>query len=89
MRREFLRRFLQHVLPRGFQKVRHYGFAADRSGRLRARPLVGDLHVGPDLRADPRSARRRNATRRRSLSRLRRPVGRHRMLPPPPYLDSS
>ena len=25
---EFLRRFLQHVLPRGFQKVRHYGFAA-------------------------------------------------------------
>jgi len=22
---EFLRRFLQHVLPRGFQKVRHYG----------------------------------------------------------------
>jgi Putative transposase/Transposase zinc-binding domain len=25
---EFLRRFLQHVLPRGFQKVRHYGFAS-------------------------------------------------------------
>lgn len=23
---EFIRRFLQHVLPRGFQKVRHYGF---------------------------------------------------------------
>ena len=23
---EFLRRFLQHVLPRGFKKVRHYGF---------------------------------------------------------------
>jgi hypothetical protein len=23
---EFLRRLLQHVLPRGFQKVRHYGF---------------------------------------------------------------
>ena len=23
---EFLRRFLQHVLPSGFQKVRHYGF---------------------------------------------------------------
>ncbi|MHB1561951.1 MAG: IS91 family transposase [Isosphaeraceae bacterium] len=23
---EFLRRFLQHVLPRGFAKVRHYGF---------------------------------------------------------------
>jgi hypothetical protein len=23
---EFIRRFLQHVLPQGFQKVRHYGF---------------------------------------------------------------
>ena len=28
---EFIRRFLQHVLPRGFQKVRHYGFAHPRS----------------------------------------------------------
>lgn len=27
---EFMRRFLQHVLPRGFQKVRHYGFAHPR-----------------------------------------------------------
>jgi hypothetical protein len=27
---EFLRRFLQHVLPRGFQKVRHYGFVHAR-----------------------------------------------------------
>ena len=23
---EFIRRFLQHVLPRGFHKVRYYGF---------------------------------------------------------------
>jgi hypothetical protein len=28
---EFLRRFLQHVLPTGFQKVRHYGFASPNS----------------------------------------------------------
>jgi len=28
---EFIRRFLQHVLPRGFHKVRHYGFAHPRS----------------------------------------------------------
>ena len=27
---EFIRRFLQHVLPRGFHKVRHYGFAHPR-----------------------------------------------------------
>jgi hypothetical protein len=29
---EFLRRFLQHVLPAGFQKVRHYGFLSPGSG---------------------------------------------------------
>src|SRR6516162_4334806 len=29
---EFIRRFLQHVLPAGFQKVRHYGFLSPRSG---------------------------------------------------------
>jgi hypothetical protein len=27
---EFIRRFLQHVLPSGFQKVRHYGFCHSR-----------------------------------------------------------
>jgi hypothetical protein len=29
---EFIRRFLQHVLPAGFQKVRHYGFLSPHSG---------------------------------------------------------
>jgi hypothetical protein len=29
---EFIRRFLQHVLPRGLQKVRHYGFLSPNSG---------------------------------------------------------
>jgi Putative transposase/Transposase zinc-binding domain len=29
---EFLRRVLQHVLPAGFQKVRHYGFLSSNSG---------------------------------------------------------
>ncbi len=27
---EFLRRFLQHVLPRGFPRIRHFGFLANR-----------------------------------------------------------
>ena len=41
---EFLRRFVQHVLPRGFVKVRHYGLLAnrDRAARLeQARALLG------------------------------------------------
>jgi Putative transposase len=28
---EFLRRFVQHVLPKGFVKVRHYGLLANRA----------------------------------------------------------
>jgi hypothetical protein len=27
---EFLRRFVQHILPKGFVKVRHYGVLANR-----------------------------------------------------------
>jgi hypothetical protein len=41
---EFLRRFLLHVLPRGFQRMRHYGFFANgqRKGKLpRCRDLLG------------------------------------------------
>jgi hypothetical protein len=35
---EFLRRFVQHVLPKGFMKIRHYGLLASRqrAARLRA-----------------------------------------------------
>jgi hypothetical protein len=40
---EFIRRFLQHVLPRGFVKVRYYGFFAPGNRRLLAqvRCLLG------------------------------------------------
>lgn len=34
---EFIRRFLQHVLPRGLKKVRHFGFLASRNKQLLAR----------------------------------------------------
>lgn len=39
---EFLRRFLQHVLPKGMAKVRYYGFLApgNKTGFLRARTLL-------------------------------------------------
>ncbi len=41
---EFIRRFLLHVLPRGFVRIRHYGFLSNRSraGKLAlARRLLG------------------------------------------------
>ena len=28
---EFIRRFLLHVLPKGFQRIRHYGLLANGS----------------------------------------------------------
>jgi hypothetical protein len=40
---EFIRRFLQHVLPRGFVKVRYYGFL---SSGLRQRLAVLRQHLG-------------------------------------------
>jgi hypothetical protein len=42
---EFIRRFLLHVLPRGFQRIRQYGFLANcvRKEKLQlARELLGD-----------------------------------------------
>jgi hypothetical protein len=39
---EFSRRFLLHVLPGGFQRIRHYGFLAHRQVRLAlCRQLLG------------------------------------------------
>jgi hypothetical protein len=56
---EFLRRFLLHVLPRGFVKIRHFGFLANRSrARLVAicRELLSDapLARSPTRVAPPR-----------------------------------
>jgi hypothetical protein len=44
---EFLRRFLQHVLPRGFQKVRHFGYLSPRARRrFEAVRWLATLHAG-------------------------------------------
>src|SRR5207249_11484243 len=44
---EFLRRFLQHVLPSGFQKVRHYGFLSPNSQQsIEAVRWLITLHAG-------------------------------------------
>lgn len=53
---EFLRRFVQHVLPDGFHKIRHYGLYADEQHRARV------------VRAAPR----RHRSRRPPLLALRR-----------------
>jgi hypothetical protein len=42
---EFLRRFFQHVLPKGFMRIRHYGFLSNRRRRERIGEIRRTLHV--------------------------------------------
>jgi hypothetical protein len=44
---EFLRRFVQHVLPKGFVKLRHYGLLANRGRGARLRECQRLLLAGP------------------------------------------
>lgn len=52
---EFLRRFLLHVLPRGFVKIRHYGFMANRyrQDKLALCRILLDVPVRPAAAEDP------------------------------------
>jgi len=57
---EFLRRFLLHVVPKGFVRIRAYGFLANRhrsKDLARARRLIGSERV-PAPRPEPPDARR-------------------------------
>ena len=57
---EFIRRFLLHVLPKGFHRIRHYGLLASgvKAGNLAlARKLLGDAPSRPEPDAEePASA---------------------------------
>ena len=44
---EFIRRFLLHVLPAGFQRVRHFGLLANRWKKLQLERCFQLLHVTP------------------------------------------
>ena len=55
---EFIRRFLLHVLPRGFHRIRHYGLLASggrRDNLAHARELLATPPpaLGPDVTPDP------------------------------------
>jgi hypothetical protein len=41
---EFIRRFLMHVLPNGFMRIRHYGFLSNRSRRQKLDTIRACLH---------------------------------------------
>jgi len=53
---EFIRRFLLHVLPRGFHRIRHYGLLASggrRDNPARARELLATSPPGVDDTIEP------------------------------------
>jgi hypothetical protein len=54
---EFIRRFLLHVLPKGFVRIRHYGWMANRGRSERAalcRALLAAEPAPPPEEAPPR-----------------------------------
>ncbi|MFI5398620.1 MAG: IS91 family transposase [Candidatus Binatia bacterium] len=53
---EFLRRFLLHVVPKGFMRIRHYGITANRRRQqklARCRELLGTATAAPDAGTAP------------------------------------
>ena len=84
---EFLRRFLLHVVPDGFVRIRHFGFLANRTRKGQARPLPGAPRPtsragGAPGRIDPGLDAAPHRPRYRTLCRLPpRAAPRHRDLP--------
>jgi hypothetical protein len=50
---EFMRRFLLHVLPSGFHRIRHYGLLANPVRRARLAKVRDLLHVAPEVSPPP------------------------------------
>jgi hypothetical protein len=58
---EFMRRFLLHVLPSGFHRIRHYGLLAN-SGRKNHIATARELLLpAPDVQSDPKNTPTPNA----------------------------
>ncbi len=58
---EFIRRFLMHVLPSGFQRIRYYGFLANRYRQQKlalCRGLLG-MHLSSSTKEPPKDYRER------------------------------
>ena len=49
---EFIRRYLQHILPKGLMRIRHYGFLANRC-RRHALTQIRTALQAPTTSADP------------------------------------
>jgi hypothetical protein len=90
---EFLRRFLLHVLPRGFVRIRYFGILANRHRalllplsrlRLAMAPLVRSCDTAPTDRMAWHCPRCHGL-----MAVLQRPIAAELRLPPPIYAHSS
>ena len=80
---EFIRRFLLHVLPSGFHRIRHYGLFASavRAAKHRARaPAARQARGRARTRARRGRQRRRKSRACAAMPLLRRPHDHHRNL---------
>jgi hypothetical protein len=61
---EFIRRYLMHILPPGFVKIRHFGFLANRSRREALRRCRSLLPMPATAPSDSLTATQRHAVER-------------------------
>ena len=47
---EFIRRFLMHVVPKGFMRIRHYGFLANRNRKMKLARCRSFFRKSPPLK---------------------------------------
>ncbi len=62
---DFIHRFLLHVLPSGFVKIRHFGFLAKRKRRQALQLCRSFFPVAPDLGSTPFTETQRRAIDRK------------------------
>ena len=89
---EFIRRFLQHVLPTGFQKVRHYGFLSPNSRpSIEAVRWLVTLHNGETFLLLAQTTSIKACTPNRRCAECGGPVRIILVIPhrPPPAFDTS
>ena len=71
---EFMRRFLLHVLPNGFHRIRHYGLLANAGRREHLAQARELLRVVPAVTEAPVPEQRRSqSSRRPSFARTAAP----------------
>nr|WP_143872789.1 IS91 family transposase [Catenovulum sediminis] len=52
---EFIRRYLQHILPKGLMRVRHYGFLANACRRRKVKLIKAQCKTGKPCTTKPKS----------------------------------